>query len=409
MAVALYKIFRIATRIIHVRAGWLAVFACLALTGINYQADDARPYAFGTCIAAISVYFLVLWLDTGAWRNALGFLLAAAVLWRIHLIFWPFYLVLASYAVARKKDGGTSVSWNRLIFTFGLLGIALAPVIWSALGLWKRANEHVVAPVPSFRDLKRSLQVNLPGLTLGAAFALRRLLKWTASPSRVSTPSSMLILSWWLVHPLCLFCLSHVTGTSLFVTRYLYLCLPGAALTATFAAAKLIPPTRLQQAAIVFGVTVMVVLGDWHVRLPRHHNSDWRTAASRINSLGLRSDTPVICPSPFIEARPPAWTPEYRLPGFLYAHLFVYPVNGKPYLLPFNDSAEAESYATSLSDTILTSTARFVIYGGDHNVFFWRDWFAGQTALRGWKNRRLGPFGDVDAVVFENPAVTASR
>ena len=58
---------------------------------------------------------------------------------------------------------------------------------------------------------------------------------------------------------------------------------------------------------------------------------------------------PVLCPSPFIEARPPVWQPDYALPGFLYCHLPVYPFRGKQYLLPFDDSPEAERYVTSLA------------------------------------------------------------
>jgi len=46
---------------------------------------------------------------------------------------------------------------------------------------------------------------------------------------------------------------------------------------------------------------------------------------------------PVICPSPFIEARPPVWTPGYPLASFLYAHLPVYPIQGKVLRLPLRD------------------------------------------------------------------------
>jgi hypothetical protein len=95
------------------------------------------------------------------------------------------------------------------------------------------------------------------------------------------------------------------------------------------------------------------------------------------------------------------WRPDYRLPGFLYAHLPVYRLTGKPYLLPFQPSLEAEAYAARLSESVLDKWDRFVIYGGDHNVLFWRDWFGAQPALRAWSSRRLGPFGDVEAVVFE--------
>src|SRR4051812_229586 len=38
-------IARLAAEIIHPDAAWFAAFACMALRGFNYQADDARPYA----------------------------------------------------------------------------------------------------------------------------------------------------------------------------------------------------------------------------------------------------------------------------------------------------------------------------------------------------------------------------
>ncbi|HLY16393.1 MAG TPA: hypothetical protein VKR61_04180, partial [Bryobacteraceae bacterium] len=113
--------------------------------------------------------------------------------------------------------------------------------------------------------------------------------------------------------------------------------------------------------------------------------------------------TPVIYPSPFIEARPPVWRPDYALPGFLYCHLLIYPVSGTPFLFPFDRSPEADRYAAALAAGALEAAGRFVIYGGDRNVRAWQAWFAERPELAGWSNRRLGPFGDVDAAVFEGP------
>ncbi len=71
------------------------------MRGINDQAADARPYALGTCIAAASLWFLIRWLDSARWWDAALFIVMAALLWRVHLLFWPFYIVLSIYAVAR--------------------------------------------------------------------------------------------------------------------------------------------------------------------------------------------------------------------------------------------------------------------------------------------------------------------
>ncbi len=85
----------------------------------------------------------------------------------------------------------------------------------------------------------------------------------------------------------------------------------------------------------MLGVGILLFLGQWGHLWPMHEKSGWKAAAGRIQELGLGPEEPVICPSPFIEARPPIWRPDYSLPGFLYAHLSVYPIQGKIYPFPY--------------------------------------------------------------------------
>jgi hypothetical protein len=111
----------------------------------------------------------------------------------------------------------------------------------------------------------------------------------------------------------------------------------------------------------------------------------------------------VIYPSPFIEAKPPVWRPDYPLPGFLYSHLPIYPIQGRAYLFPFEFSPEAIGYASELARGTLIASGRFLIYGGDRNVLNWSRWFAARPELAGWRHRLLGPFGDVEVALFEKP------
>src|SRR5262249_5928940 len=134
---------------------------------------------------------------------------------------------------------------------------------------------------------------------------------------------------------------------------------------------------------------------------PRHDRSDWRGAARQIQNLSLPAGTPIICPSPFLEARPPEWKPGYPLPGFLYAHLDTYRIPGKPVLLPFQPSLEAFQFATSLAQHTLPTSGRFVIYGGDSNVRYWSEWFTARPELASWRQVRFDAFGDVWVVLFE--------
>ena len=395
MAMALMLVALLVRRLIHPHAWWFAIFACFALKGIDYEAANARPYAMGMCVAAAGLYFLVRWFDEGRLWDAALFVIFAALLWRVHLIFWPFYVVFALYALMRFKE---RPRWQ-IAMVFGIVGILLVPVATRAIELNAQAKQHVVVDQPTWLNLEHSLRTLLVAASAMGAWIWSRLAR---QRDRLAIPGSAvaLILAWWVCHPVALFAFSRVTGNSVFVPRYTALSLPGTAVAATLAAAWFLPARFWKPAALVMGACALILFGQWTEAWPAHHNSDWRGAALAVNELTLPPSTLVICPSPFIEARPPEWTPDYKMPGFLYSHLLVYPVRGNVVLFPFATSPEAEDYATALVQGALPSAGRFVIYGGNGQTHFWRDWFEKRPELAGWSHRSLGSFRDVDAVLF---------
>ncbi|HYW46305.1 MAG TPA: glycosyltransferase family 39 protein [Bryobacteraceae bacterium] len=401
MALALWLVARLAARLIHPRAAWFAVFACLALRGFDYQAADARPYGLGTLLACAGLYCLVRWLDSARWRDAILFLLFGALVWRVQLVFWPLYLVFALYALARLARRDTQVAWTGAGLVFVVLGATLAPVLPDAASLYRQAGAHVVAALPSARDVADSLKLGLVAVCGAGAWLLARVFRWQPDAAPLSRAALVLILGWWLCQPLGLFAFSWLTGASLFVSRYLWLSLPGGVLAAVALASRWIPAKHWTAAAAAMAAGVLLLNGAWSRLWPLHHNSDWRSAVHAIRELGPLDGTPVICPSPFIEAKPPVWHPDYPLPGFLYAHLYVYPVPGKVYLFPFESSPQAEEYASRLARDVLPAARRFVIYGGAGQAGYWREWFEKRPELAGWHVSRPGPFADVDVFVFE--------
>ncbi|HWP83871.1 MAG TPA: hypothetical protein VNN17_01665 [Terriglobia bacterium] len=410
MAAALFLTGRLAARLVHPAAAWLAVFASMALSGINYQAADARPYALGTCLAAASFLFLVRWMDSARWLHAALFVLFASLLWRVHLIYWPMYLVLACYGVLRIARKETAVGWRQGGAVAALLGLLLLPVLATALRILPQAAAHSFGLLPQSNSLLNALKPGLMASCLIGAWLIHRWPFGSSSgaagsakpaPRQLSGSAMVLIAGWWLAQPAGLFAYSWLSGNNVFHYRYLSVALPGAVLAAVLAASRFLPAHRWRHAAGLMALGVLLTQGQWQTAWPRHDPSDWRGAARKVNQLAASPATPVLCPSPFLEARPPAWTPDYPLPGFFYAHLDPYPIRGQPIRLPFELSPEATGYITELLRQRLTSQGRFVLYGWNQNVLPWREWFAARPELAGWRPTTFDSFGDVWVVLFE--------
>ncbi len=403
MAIALWLITRLTARLIHPHAAWFVVLACFSLRGLNFEAIDARPYALGILVASASILFLARWLDRAQWIDALWFATAAALLWRVQLVFWPFYLVYGIYAAVRLIRHETPVQIQSLLAVYFAVGLVLLPVALESLSILRQAGAHVIVKLPTRRDLIHGVEFSFVALCPVAAWLLRRLIGRQAKPVRCGGSSLVLCLSWWSVAPVAIFAFSWITGNSVFVARYYSEAAPGVAFAAAALSALFLPARWWKPVSIAFGIGVLIVVGDWTQFWPIHSQSRWRAASQAITAAGAQSGTPVICPSPFVEAQSPLWYPNYPMPDFLSCHLLFYPFPGTKHLFPFLSSPEAERSAAGLVQSRLAPARRFFLYGGRNNVRYWRDWFAGQPKLAGWSNHSLGNFGDVDAVVFEAP------
>jgi hypothetical protein len=407
---ALFLIAKIAARTIHPEAAWFAVFLCIVMREFNSQAADARPYALANLLLAASLWFLIRWLDTARWIDAVLFVIAASLVWRVHLVLWPVYLLLVLYAAVRLARGESKVGWLRAGATFAAMGVLLVPVLLQAIELNRTASAHVVADMPTAGTLIQALKLATIAGVCAACALIARWQRWTPTSmtAGIAASSISLIAGWWLVHPLSLFLFSILTHHSVFLSRYLYVALPGVALVTTAVAAAFIPVRMWKPMAVVLGLVVLIILGRWnHLSIP-HHNSDWRGAARMLNQVA-DAETPIICPSPFIEARDGVWRPDYPITSFLYSHLLVYRLNGRLLPFPYESSNDTERYASTLSAELLSRGSRFAIYGGNRPVIFWQQWFAARPELSGWRNRRLGPFADVEVALFENPRAGITR
>jgi hypothetical protein len=267
--------------------------------------------------------------------------------------------------------------------------------------------EPIATQPVSAQSAARQHAANQPPGTQPAATHPTGILPTAMQPNAMQPNAWILILSWWLCQPVCLYLYSQLTGNSVYLGRYLSLMLPGLALAATACVSLSVPAPGASGtwriAAAGMAVAALIAQGHWESPRFRHDSSDWRTAVQETNRFAPESSTPVIVPSPFIEARPPAWTPNYPLPGFLYAHLDRYPIAGTPYLFPFDSPAyspESVRYAEALlSQGSLKARGKFAIYGPERHVRDWRKWLAQRPELADWNNT-MQKFGDVYVAEF---------
>ena len=401
LGLSLWLVARIAARLLHSEGAWFAIFCCLAFRAFDDQAADARPYALGTCVVCASIWLLIRWLDTGRWRDAALFAVAAALVCQVHLVFWPMYLVFGPVVAIRLVRRDTPASRPQVLAVFAGVAAALVVVLGPALSLLREAGAHVVVGEPASAHLGGALRL---GSVAAAGVASAVVARWRGwKVERPATASLVVIAAWWIVDPLSLFAFSHLTGHSLFVPRYMSIALPGAALAIAGAVALFLPVERWRPISLALGAGVLIFMGSWTHTWPAHRNSNWRAAAKTLHEAPLPAALPVLCPSPFIEARPPVWRPDYPIDSFLYSNLLVYPVPGKLYPFPYERSAEAERDAQQLWRDSLSSAPAFALFGIDRAVASWRDWFRARPETAGWRDRRLGGFGDVSVVVFESP------
>jgi hypothetical protein len=282
---------------------------------------------------------------------------------------------------------------------FAALGLTLVPEIPVALALEGSARMHVIGTMPTLWNLLKALD---PAVFIGAGvWVVARLCRWPRAAWAVSRSSFSLALAWWLVPAMVLFFFSWVTGTSLFVSRYYSLMMPGSALAGTAFAARYIPERCWLVVSAVLGIGALLFLGQWRQITPRNFNYDWRGAAVAINARASDAGTPVVCISPFVEGQSPTWYPDYPLPAFLYAPLAAYPILGRTYPFPFKSSPVAEEYADSVARSALVPSGRFFVYGTARSVVPWRLWFDGRLKARGWTSRSVGDFGEVALVEFD--------
>ena len=276
------------------------VFALFGLT--TEYAQDARPFAFATFLAALASYQFVVFVQGGRRANSVwyGVALAACGLVNVFAL-----LIAVAHAVTLLVSPVTRDRLRGYLLSLASAVIVVAPLAWIASGQVSQVGwEH--RPKAAFVLLIVAVLVIISAL----AFVLATAGDKDDEPSDSQAPSAVFgaaplirLCAPWLVAPVLLLLIaSQITiapspgqssaapGSGIWEPRYLLFCLPAAALLLVAMAARL---PKYASAAVVAALIIAAAASQAIAR-PATSPDDLRAAARLIGALGRQGDAVVF-------------------------------------------------------------------------------------------------------------------
>lgn len=327
-------IFRLARFWLDREGAWLAAVYFLMSRFVAFAAIDARPYALGLVLLLAAWVLMLGWLERGgAPRGALFVLCAAGAVWA-HYTFALGLLPLAWY-LAR-------LGWRRSLAAALGGALLLAPRVYQMAEVAGRRGQLTFARPPDALDAALAILpvefVALAGLLcLAAAFASWRRRRG-AEPDFVPwrVPRTLLpVLLLAVLPPAALFLLSRSGGMEIFVPRYMLsrevgLALLSAWLVRGFTRFSLRASTTCAAALLSMGLFLS----------GRGHSTDWRGASQW---AAMHAASAVAVTSGFVESNVPGALADPTRREILFAPQSLYPLPGRPILLPLKFNGEARA------------------------------------------------------------------
>lgn len=394
MGLALYGIYRLGRRLFDAETGLIAAIVLATSNSGAHLATDARPYALGVLAFIAATLALVRWVDDGRSRDAVAYVLLAALVLYVHYILAPVLVAHVVYLWLRRAD---LPSRRALVVAGAALGLVLVPLIPIAmatldnrdalsLGTWSLGEVLLVILRPEI----------LAGVAVGIALVAGRLR--VNSEIVAHDPAGLRMTAVWAAAPtLGLFAISVSIGASVLGAQHVTIAAPAVALIAAWVVRHL-TPSQVRRIVVVAMVLVSLVLGAFQ----RQYTDDWRGAVAYANGLVRDASTPVLVRSGLVQGRRIDWlTDPHRTPVVL-APIQAYPVHGTPVPLPYGLSDDERRYLQEEIVPLAESQTRLVVIAWA-NVNGVMPWLEGRLGSAGYEFRERRAFGSVVVGVFERP------
>ncbi|KAB2347858.1 glycosyltransferase family 39 protein [Actinomadura rudentiformis] len=218
-------------------AGLLAGLVFAGNVAVSRHAHEARSYAMVAAVAVLATYLLVRATEEGAERRGRWFTAYGLTIVVVGLLNLDAVLLLPAHLVtlwlARARMAGLWRSW---LMSAGAATVALVPF---ALFAQTQSNQVNWLPAPSGRMIWKLLEF-LAGDTwlVAPMLALAVLGAVVGRQGRGALPLTAVAVPWLILPPALLLIVSAL-AEPMFMFRYVFFCLPGLALLAGVALARL--------------------------------------------------------------------------------------------------------------------------------------------------------------------------
>jgi len=354
-----YFLFAAGRALINAEVGlWGLLLFAVNSTQIVY-AQNARPYAVGLMLSAVSAFCFLKWRRRPYLPWALGYVISTALLLHTHFIFFPLLLIQNTYLVICRNGPVRAPqnalqwkSWLGLQASIAVLLSPLYPQLWRIVHARHSLNWESKYPTVSdflvFLDLRLVLWSMAAWLALGVAARAVQKSSARSQPramnrngSRWDDPNGFVLLGLWYVLPVALFFgLAHGNGLNLFVERYLilaslpvFLALPALALAA---GPRWVGRGALSVYLLAYlytaPATYFVQKGQFSQGVPG--GNEWREALGQLADPKFQSSV-FLFQSPFIESNRLEFADNLHLARYLSAPLHSFYVKRpvKPFVL----------------------------------------------------------------------------
>ncbi len=352
---AAFIVYRIAKRLVDVETARIAVIAFAVWPAIAFAASDARPYALATLAVVAATWAVIHWLDAGHLRAAALYVVLAAIVSYVHPLFGLVVIPHAIYALARIREGSTSVRPRALVLA--LVGIALLaiPVALELLALSRRRQDW---SVPNAASVSWVVLMLVPPALVGAA-VIGGLVALTSERVRTGTrrfPRSTvtLLIGWALIPPAILVGLSVVSSIDLLEARYFLCAAPAGVLLAAIGARAIEPAEGRRIVVLVF-----VILSILDLASPVK-SGDFRAAAASVRSVADDRSV-ILVRSGFQESLQRSWHTDPARQGLLTAATDFYAVPGRVVPLPANLDPTTVDFVRSQVQRSIATTNHVVV------------------------------------------------